>query len=971
MRFAEYGISMNLLATWLVYTLLAAAPPPIEIAPPPSTMEIPYLIVLQRGTDVMVRDSDSGEHFDFPNGAWGIEVVAGNGGAYTILSPVENPSAVWHWEDLALLDSDRRAAIEKFAAGGDAYRDSRLEEADSILREALAYARATGDAELIAQTGYLASVLHRRLGLYSEATELLRTLTAQAKPEYFRASLYYALGSTLERGGDPDAATSALNAAVELARVQGDDYGEVVALRQLCYVVHRVSAVDALPCYEKLRSEPLLVQHPTIEASVLDANASALEDLGHFEESVELFGAAIKGHQSTNNDRGVAVSRYNLANTQKQMGQYIQALGNYLQAFSYFREGDWRSQMQTVVGAIADVYRMLGDPVLAEAWFTYGIQMHWSDDVEDGTHSARIALADLYIHEGRLDTAATVLEDIPAAVPANLSIRKGLAEAALASANGDLATTDLTALCEKTLSVGNSDFIARCTYWEASQALLAGELDRVDDLVSRSTPDKLPADMVLALDTLGTRALVADGRYEEARQRVRELIDGLFLIASQVPSWHVFNFNQLHGEVWDLAMLSIWKDDALTGIEKADQLWIMDRYRHQLILRGFERDSEYLASTALSLDEVNGWSDSLLEGHQIPFEISSRLLEIDVATPVSDQLLANVNTQLPITPTVSYWLGSEISIGLVATRSSVVAVDLPARGSIDRTVARALRALSRPNSRGAWNDLDHAIWRPMTPYLPAGGSLNIAPDGVLATVPFEAFGVDDSGKLVLDQYELAYTHGAFEEPGNPWRGSPEDDVTIFAGPDYKGQRPDLTQAQGEVDIAKKVFSEVEVLSGDLATRSALLGDDPTPPRILHLAAHGRWDAVYPAHSGVWMSEPDGFVSAREFATSKWPTKLTVLSACSTNVRNGKLTSGPVQSVALAAMVAGGESVIATLWDIPDTAALAFSESFYAHLAQGQTVREATRNAKIAMRDDKEEVFWKNPVFWAAYQPWVR
>ena len=921
--------------------------------------------------DVVIATADSDQDFDLPNGAWGLEVVPAIPGAQLVaLSPTHEPSAVWEWIDLDDQEPALRSSLAHYVSGAEFYRQSRIEESYAEFESALRFATDHGDAEFIAQAGYMVSVLQRRLGRYDDAASLLESLLARGRPEYFRPSLFYALGSTLHEGGDPEAGKSALRAAVELAHVNTDGYVNVTATRQLCYVVHRHEGpAAALPCYKELRDQPALQSYPTIEATVLNAQASAMEDLGRFDEAIDLFAQAITAHQAIGNKRSVANARYNLANTQKQMGYYLQALANYLQAFSYFQAADWRSQRQAVVGSIADVYRMLGDPVLAEAWFRYGLTMHWSDDVDAGTQSARIGLANLYIQEGELNEAESVLGTMSAPLHLDLDLRRNFAMTALASEGGRLADFDLASVCASARSSGDVDFVAQCRYWEASKALVTAEYDKVGTTLEGTDLSTMPADMVLALETLGTRATLQAGRFEQARARVDDLIDGLFMLASQMPSWHVFNFNQLHAEIWDLAMLSVWQDPLMTENQKSRRLWELDRRRRQLVLRGFERDSAYMAASDLSLDEVNGWSQTLLEGKQIPFEISARLLEIDVATPVSGLPMPMANTGLPSTPTVSYWLGETLSIGIAADAHSVVAVEIPSRSRIDQLTEDALDALRGGRSQSSqWTRLEKAVWRPMIPFLPSSGALNIAPDGVLATIPFESFNLENES--VLQRFELAYSHGAFEEDSIPWRGSPDEAVTIFARPDYRGQRPDLQQALGEVEIAGEVFSSVNSLTGADATRAALLSraTNGQAPSILHLAAHGRWDAKYPAHSGIWMSEPDGFVSVRELATTSWDTQLTVLTACSTNVRNGKLTNGPVQSVALAAMVAGARTVIATLWDVPDTAALDFSKFFYTELAKGQTVREATRNAKISMKDS---VFWSAPVYWAAFQPWVR
>lgn len=106
----------------------------------------------------------------------------------------------------------------------------------------------------------------------------------------------------------------------------------------------------------------------------------------------------------------------------------------------------------------------------------------------------------------------------------------------------------------------------------------------------------------------------------------------------------------------------------------------------------------------------------------------------------------------------------------------------------------------------------------------------------------------------------------------------------------------------------------------------------------------------------------GMVSAGEFALLDLAaTELVVLSACKTGVGAVDYADGSLLGLRAAALAAGAQSCVSTLWQVQDEAAATLVSTFYRHLTSGGGRGSSLRDAQLALRETHPD-----PVFWAAW-----
>jgi CHAT domain-containing protein len=299
---------------------------------------------------------------------------------------------------------------------------------------------------------------------------------------------------------------------------------------------------------------------------------------------------------------------------------------------------------------------------------------------------------------------------------------------------------------------------------------------------------------------------------------------------------------------------------------------------------------------------------------------------------------------------------------------------LPPNREADRTrVSQLVEQMVLSMSVGeddSWRAPAQALYelliKPIEGELGPNSMLAIIPDGPLRAVPFAAL-IGSDGRFLVQRTRLTIAPSlAYSQPG-----SGRDD-----------QAPSVIAAslQKEVEVPAGFFSKLEGTATEAriaagSTRDsqyiqdfrkadlvqALSGNSVD---ILHLATHasfnGRSDRAFIVADGevIMLSELRALIAQNR--TRGEQLDLLVLSACETAVGDDEASMG----LAGAAVQAGAQSAIASLWQVNDVGTAELMRNFYERFRAGRSKSEAIRDAQLALLDGGGAN--ANPNIWAAF-----
>ena len=309
--------------------------------------------------------------------------------------------------------------------------------------------------------------------------------------------------------------------------------------------------------------------------------------------------------------------------------------------------------------------------------------------------------------------------------------------------------------------------------------------------------------------------------------------------------------------------------------------------------------------------------------------------------------------------------------------------------------------------------LRQALFDPIKPYLNGHTRLFLAPDGEITQLPFEVLPIDGIRQLI-DAYQISYLSVGrdllrFEQPAFAQStaplvaADPDFDLGSNSVPEFNPgvpfRRLEGTQREGE---AVASLLEVNPVMGDQVLETTIKARQS--PRILHFATHGFFlpnpardpnkeqagmvslvsenrlgrlsvaanpllrSGLALAGSNIWIQNgelpeeaEDGLLTAEDVTgLDLLGTELVVLSACETGL--GDVLAGEgVFGLRRSFVLAGAQTLVMSLWKVPDQQTQELMEDFYLRVLVGQPRAEALREAQRAMKEKAPEL-----LYWGAF-----
>jgi len=230
----------------------------------------------------------------------------------------------------------------------------------------------------------------------------------------------------------------------------------------------------------------------------------------------------------------------------------------------------------------------------------------------------------------------------------------------------------------------------------------------------------------------------------------------------------------------------------------------------------------------------------------------------------------------------------------------------------------------------------------------------ISPHKDLHSIPFCAI-CNEKGKYLNSKHTLSYTPSPlvlkliFKRKRN--------EKLSFLG--IADSQNDLAGARQEIEKTAKLFNKKKLFMGEQATHKAVTRKMPEFSNI-HFACHGIYNTSQPLKSHLVLHDKPLFAD-EVLEIDLRNAQIAVLSSCSSGLGSSKAGDN-MEGLSRSFLLAGCNSLVCSLWEIPDEPTKILNNKFYNFLIKGKNPAEALR---AAVNICEKKLF--HPRYWAAFK----
>ncbi len=809
------------------------------------------------------------------------------------------------------------------------------EEALVYYGQVLAIRQAMKDVEGEASALNSMAIIHDDLSQYDQALELYEQALAVCRQIGFQVC---EAGTTLNIGlvfsalSQYELALDHYDQALAIFVEIGDAEGEALALNNMAVVYEILSEHEqALECCQRALAIYRDVGDPVGEARALGNLGYFYTDLADYRRALGYFQQALAIFRAADDGSGEAITLYNLAAVHFYLSEYEQALDRFQQALSMYRDIGYRAGEAKALSGIGAVHDELSQYDQALDYHQQALSILREIGDRRGEAFALHSMGIVYRYLSDYEQALDCYEQ-------SLSISREIGDRA-----SEADTLNNIGLVYEALSENDQALDYHLQSIAVREEIRGGV--RVESF--RIALAGQEVDVYQA----AVRLLAAMGRGVEAfevaeRSRARAFLDGMgnqrLDLGQAADAGLVEEERELRGE------LAALESDLVS--EKS--------------LPAEEQNEQVVESIEAQVAEKQGEYEDLLAQLELANPELASLVTIETATVTETQALLDEETTL-----IAYYLAGQEGLAFVLSEEEFELVELGATAEEIGQAVASFRSLGLANLDNAYprslSDLYAWLIEPLLPYLDTP-QVGIVPHQTLHYVPFAA--LHDGEEYLGEQYVLFHLPSASALPYIEEKAGREGAGAVVLGDPETGN-PDLGALEYAGREAEQVAGllGVEALLGEEAGEAAL-GEAVGGAGVVHVAAHGSFNAAAPLFSRLWLAPgegEDGRLNVYEvYGLDLERASVVVLSACQTQV--GELSAGDEVVGLNRAFLYGAPTVVASLWPVDDEATGVLMVSFYSHLLEGKGKAEALQAAQEEVRRDEEHPQWAHPYYWAGF-----